>query len=318
MLRFLSSILCLVAGFPALADISTYGAFKYSSDAPGVLVLAGPIGPNSVPNFRKALRTHRPEILFLLSPGGNVQSGLELSAIIGDRGMSTVIPPGGECASACSFLFVAGEKRRAYGRLGVHQFSSNGDLSGRAAEQTTQQVTAEIIDYLKEYDVPAQFLVRMLETPPNSMYWFPVDELREHGIETLSTFPTELEQVAGIPALTRPVATEPAQPAPPPAPQEQEPEVAIAPAPAAPINPSFDCRKAATGTEFAICGSPDIARMDRIMAQRYRSLRASMDRNAAQALQSSQRNWLNRRNRCGNDLNCLSVVYRTRLSELGL
>ena len=227
-------------------------------------------------------------------------------------------PPGGECAAACSFLFVAGEKRRAYGRLGVHQFSSNGRLTGGEAEQTAQQVTAEIIDYLKEYDVPAQFLVRMLETPPTSMYWFPVEELRQHGIETLSTFPTELEQVAGIPELTQPVAAVAPEPA--PAPPTEEPEVATAPAPApaAPIIPRFDCRKAGTATEFAICGDPTIARMDRIMAQRYRALRASMSRSAADALKASQRNWLNRRNRCGADLSCLNVVYRSRLSELGL
>jgi uncharacterized protein YecT (DUF1311 family) len=315
MRRFILPLIVLaLATISARAEVTTFGSFKHSTDVPGVLVLAGPVTPASVSDFRKALRAVDVKTLFLLSPGGNVQAGLELSAILNDRRISTVIPPNQDCASACAFLFVAGEKRRAYGRLGVHQFTSNG-ASG-SGEASAQQVTAEIIDYLKEYKVPPQFLVRMLETPPDQIYWFDVVELRSHGIETLSTFPRELERFSAVPELSEqivvntPVATQPAP----------QPQTAVTPTPqvSGAVRPSFDCTKAGNATEFAICGNAEIARMDLVMARRYVSLRGSLDTNGAANLRSSQRAWLTNRNRCGGDTNCLALLYQTRLRELGL
>lgn len=315
MRRFILPIILLaLATMSARSEITTYGSFKHSTDMPGVLVLAGPVTPTSVSDFRKALRALEVETLFLLSPGGNVQAGLELSAILNDRRMSTVIPPDQDCASACAFLFVAGEKRRAYGRLGVHQFTSNG-ASG-SGEASAQRVAAEIIDYLKEYKVPPQFLVRMLETPPDQIYWFDVVELRSHGIETLSTFPRELERFAAIPQLAVQIGVgTPTAPQPVPQPQ---PAATPAPQFGVAARPSFDCAKAGTATEFAICANPEIARMDLVMARRYVSLRGSLDTNGAANLRSSQRAWLTNRNRCGSDTNCLALLYQTRLRELGL
>ncbi|MEL6524020.1 MAG: lysozyme inhibitor LprI family protein [Pseudomonadota bacterium] len=309
----IASVLFVLCGLPAAANVTVYGSFKYSPDAPGVLVLAGPITDNTVADFRRAVRGQDIRVLFLVSQGGDVQTALELSAIVSDRGLSTVIPPNHDCASACAFVFVAGEKRRAYGRLGVHQFVSIGPVTSGNSVQATQETTAEIIDYLKEYDVAPQFFVRMLETPPDGMYYFPVEELRRHGIETLGTFAIELEQVFGVPELLEPVQ--------PPEPPQEEPAIATAQPPANPpdpIVPSFDCRKAATSTEFAICSDAQIARMDRVMAERYRALRSSGSQSRAESLLASQRAFLARRNRCGGDLNCLNQVYRARLTDLGL
>jgi hypothetical protein len=61
--------------------------------------------------------------LALDSPGGSVQAALDMAAVMDEFGVSTVVPPGATCASACaSVLFVAGKYHivAVGGRLGIH------------------------------------------------------------------------------------------------------------------------------------------------------------------------------------------------------
>lgn len=310
--------------------MKSYGAFRHDRALPNVLVLNGQIGRGATFDLRKALREHGDvDTLFLLSPGGDVHQGLELSAIIFDRGLATVIPPEADCASACSFLFVAGKARRAYGRLGVHQFTSGGAVTGRAAESDAQSVAAQIFDYLKEYDVPSLFMVRMLETPYDQIYWFSPEELRESGIETFSTFGPELEGYAALPALAEPPAAAPEPerrevvPEPPLVAAEPEPEPVPAPLPAPapqPVrtpNPSFNCAYAGTPTEYAICGSAELADMDRQMAALFHAYRGRLSNARKRELDAAQRAWLAKRNGCGASAPCLRAAYAQRIAVLG-
>ena len=148
---------------PAPAETRSYGAFFYDTRLPDALILQGEITDGLTYGLRKALREHDVKVVLLDSPGGAVFEGLEISAIIRDKGLSTLIPPDAICASACSFLFVAGVRRQAAGALGVHQFASANDMEP-ASEGDTQHVAAEILDFLREYDVPLIFMVRMLES----------------------------------------------------------------------------------------------------------------------------------------------------------
>ncbi|QDC11158.1 hypothetical protein FHY55_18805 [Oceanicola sp. D3] len=322
----------IVAGLLALAapgvaqEIKTYGAFRHAPALPNVLVLNGQIKRGATFDLRKALREHgEVDTLFLISPGGDVHQGLELSAIVFDRALSTVIPPEADCASACSFLFVAGKARRAYGRLGVHQFTSGGAVTGPAAEADAQSVAAQIFDYLKEYDVPSLFMVRMLETPSDRIYWFPPDELRDSGIETFSTFGPELEGYAALPGLAEPPA--PRLEATPRVPVTEprvaaEPDPAPAPDPAPRItrrdpDPSFNCDRAGTPTEYAICGSVELADLDKRMASLFYSRRGRMSAAGKRQLDAGQRDWLAQRNGCGASVPCLRAAYSQRIAALG-
>ncbi|MBS8226145.1 lysozyme inhibitor LprI family protein [Vannielia litorea] len=332
-MRLFSAFGLLTAALVALAapgaaqEVKTYGAFRHAPELPNVLVLNGRIARGATFDLRKALREHgEVDTLFLISSGGDVHQGLELSAIIFDRGLSTVIPPEADCASACSFLFVAGEARRAYGRLGVHQFTSGGAVTGPAAEADAQSVAAQIFDYLKEYDVPSLFMVRMLETPSDRIYWFPPDELRDSGIETFSTFGPELEGYAALPELATPP---PPAAEPEPRVREPEPKVAVEPDPApkpqpdpAPReitrkpDPSFNCGYAGTPTEFAICGSVELADMDRQMASIFYALRGRLSASRKRELDAAQKAWLVQRNGCGASVPCLRAAYVQRIDAL--
>ena len=71
--------------------------------------------------------------------------------------------------------------------------------------------------------------------------------------------------------------------------------------------PSFDCARAATATEKAICANPTLAAADREMAQLYK---------AASGQRDAQRAFLRRRNACGGDDGCLGDAYVARIAQL--
>lgn len=86
---------------------------------------------------------------------------------------------------------------------------------------------------------------------------------------------------------------------------------------------SFDCAKATTAIEKAVCGDAALARLDREVAQAYGQrlgqIEAATDRDA---MREKQRRWLGRRDAACSDQSgaaldaCLTGVYRTRLDEI--
>ena len=83
----------------------------------------------------------------------------------------------------------------------------------------------------------------------------------------------------------------------------------------------FDCDKAATPVEVAICHDELIALGDREMTELYRELLATVPSEEEATLRASQRGWLQRRNRSclggeGVVEECLARLYSDRLVEL--
>ena len=74
--------------------------------------------------------------------------------------------------------------------------------------------------------------------------------------------------------------------------------------------PSFDCDKAATLSEKAICASEALARLDREIAALYRERRTRVP--LGRLLETVQRQWLELRDRCGADATCLEKEMSER------
>ncbi|MDR2584130.1 MAG: hypothetical protein LBC75_11670 [Fibromonadaceae bacterium] len=72
--------------------------------------------------------------------------------------------------------------------------------------------------------------------------------------------------------------------------------------------PSFDCAKAQSKTEIAICGNSDLAKLDFQMVQLYKPLVGSF--------KESQKEWLNERNKCADNIDCLKSKYNARITFL--
>ncbi len=83
---------------------------------------------------------------------------------------------------------------------------------------------------------------------------------------------------------------------------------------------SFDCRKAVTPIEHAICADAALARLDRQVAETYEvGLKNAYEPAAQETLRQSQRDWIARRNKaCGGGGigACLTKFYRDRLAVL--
>lgn len=87
-------------------------------------------------------------------------------------------------------------------------------------------------------------------------------------------------------------------------------------APGDSIQPSFDCARAGTSTEIAICSNPDVAHLDGLMADLYYALRSRLTRPQQATLTRQQREWLRLRDACGADAGCLVSAYEFRIYQL--
>lgn len=85
-------------------------------------------------------------------------------------------------------------------------------------------------------------------------------------------------------------------------------------APASAQQPSFDCRRAGTPTEHAICGSDRLSRLDVQMARLYRAAARRAGGNARR-LRAQQLVWQQWRNICGGDTACLARRYAERIVD---
>ena len=159
-------------------EYSTYGSYLHFDKLPKVLFLVDGIEDGDIFDFRRALRKH-PSVsaVVLDSEGGLVSEALLIAGVISDRGMTTYVPTGALCASACSFIYFAGKSRLVKGALGVHQFS-NADNTKRdnvnAVQQNTQYTTSEIISFLNAFDTPSFVYEEMFAS--SKMYFFTKEE----------------------------------------------------------------------------------------------------------------------------------------------
>jgi len=84
---------------------------------------------------------------------------------------------------------------------------------------------------------------------------------------------------------------------------------------------SFDCDKAKTAVENAICYSSSVAALDVSVDRAYKNWLDQLNDADSDILMSEQREWLHKRDQlCGWDLdivNCLEIVYKERSLELG-
>jgi uncharacterized protein YecT (DUF1311 family) len=72
---------------------------------------------------------------------------------------------------------------------------------------------------------------------------------------------------------------------------------------------SFNCSKATTETEIAICSDPELSALDELMGAVWRfETRTALDI-------LTQKNWLNKRDECTSNIKCLTDVYVERLKK---
>jgi uncharacterized protein len=91
--------------------------------------------------------------------------------------------------------------------------------------------------------------------------------------------------------------------------------VALLALPTAASAASFDCGKARSFTEKAICADEELSRLDEGLARLYASSIAATSGKEKIRLQRDQREWLKAREACTNAL-CIKTSYLERIAEL--
>ena len=190
LLFFLQTVVVKANELPEF-ELYSENSFFYTDEIEGVLFLDGEITNDMYGEFRRALVENNIHTLVLNSPGGNLYEGLQMAGTIFDRQLTTYIPNGADCASACSIMYLAGKKRYSRGQLGVHQSAYSDDVSKQKdvvgkIDYESQITTADIIQHLEEFGTPGFVYVKMLRTPPEDMYFFDEDELDELGNQSIT------------------------------------------------------------------------------------------------------------------------------------
>lgn len=127
------------------------------------------------------------------SSGGSLLEGIELGKLISSRSEITKAFVGADqsssaiCASACVFVYLGADFRYigAKARIGVHQFNDpDTALKGYEALSLSQEISADLLNYIVGRGVDPAFLERMGKTEFDGIDWVNADLLREWRVVT--------------------------------------------------------------------------------------------------------------------------------------
>lgn len=164
------------------AGIDPIGApAKVSVADKGQLIkVEGPLALGTADRVRQVAAS-MPELrtLELDSRGGRIFEAMQLADLVRERKLGTTVPA--TCESACTLVLLAGNVRSAAAgaRVGFHQ----PDFPGYTEEDRRTAIAANSRQYV-EAGIDSEFVSRMMQTPPSSM-WYPThQELIQAGVIT--------------------------------------------------------------------------------------------------------------------------------------
>jgi hypothetical protein len=117
---------------PANPNWSSYPEMRFTVqqvNGHAVLLAEGAIDDNLIPRLQAALQSFQGDEIWLRSPGGNARVGNQAGTLLRQNNMTTRIPAGWACFSACNFLFMGGAIRHIDpgGQFIVHMFTHTSD-----------------------------------------------------------------------------------------------------------------------------------------------------------------------------------------------
>ncbi len=153
------------------------------------VTLSGPFGMGAATRFERTLKK-APQLrrVVLESPGGRLYEAHQIAGRVRALGLQT--RAAGDCASACTLVFIAGSQRSVAprARLGFHRASvpSHNPLHDGMANRKLQAL-------YEEAGLPSSFIHHVLQTPSQRMWFPPADELVAAGILPLPALQPELD-----------------------------------------------------------------------------------------------------------------------------
>jgi hypothetical protein len=157
---------------PRSPSFSNYSQMRLSVeeiDGRQVLLAEGTIDDGLIPRLQEAIRNFQGDEIWLRSPGGNARVGNQAGRLIRENNMTTRIPEGWACFSACNFMFMGGIVRYVDrgGLFIVHMFTHTNDRATIRSEVARgEQNTIGLIGDIEQQSAllaseDNDFLIRM-------------------------------------------------------------------------------------------------------------------------------------------------------------
>lgn len=147
-------------------------AVKVAANGQAVIV-EGALGEGAASEVETILNaTPGAKLLVLNSNGGRILEAERLAMHVKNRSLDTYVE--GICASACTYVFLAGKDRASTpnARIGFHQPSFAG-----INREGQQMATERMMNTYRNANLPDTFIQKVSQTPPEGM-WYPTrDEL---------------------------------------------------------------------------------------------------------------------------------------------
>lgn len=165
----------LCAGAVHAAEIGTFP----DKDTP-IIYVNGEIKRGDEDAFRREALAHPDAFVALASPGGDVETALEIGRIISINRQITMVISDRECASACALVWLAGSSRAIQegGRVGFHAgWRSEG---GRPVADSA--ANAVIGGYLNSLNLSRAAIIFATSAAPEGMAWLDTTRPGTEGI----------------------------------------------------------------------------------------------------------------------------------------
>ena len=136
-----------------------------------------------------------PYMLTIDSPGGDINEALRMAQLVRAAHMDVVVPKQATCASACFFVYLAGQSRaasgadeiraegaaRSLGAVGIHRPYYRKNVGGPTAAVKQEELMSAVVDVLKKERVPQALVEEMMARPSSDLYWLDARDLRMLG-----------------------------------------------------------------------------------------------------------------------------------------
>ena len=180
----LSVIVVFITGITGSAH-----AADVSYPARGAMLLSGEIRPGDAEIVASRMEKNTTVLLRLNTMGGDVAEAMKIVSLIKGARLSTEVDAGGLCASACFFLYLAGDSRAAasadedgklpppqyryskIGYVGVHRPYLKAPSGDQASIIKQEKVMQKVRSYLVSEAVPQYLIDVMMSRPSNDIYW---------------------------------------------------------------------------------------------------------------------------------------------------
>jgi uncharacterized protein len=275
-------LMCCIASPFGLA--ATFDVKPKSGDSTALVIVIGDFELGDEKKFIQAVLPLDTAIVVLTSNGGNLYAGVEIGKAIRLKSLSTLVPKGSVCASACAIAWLAGDHRfvDVDGQVGFHAAYTE-DARRKIPSGTANAVIGA---YLNQLGFSQSAVIYVTSAPPEGIQWLSELDAKKNGVE--ATFLSRDVAKQSDIAVTSPVS----------------------------IAPSFDCKRAGSEDEVAICQNNELAEKDGVLAQLFRSKLRQEVPSVIKVTKAEQREWLRSRRLCKADIACLNRIYDLRLTSL--